>query len=42
LITGMIFIGPQVISEINQGLVKLLKKDGFNNISQAIGIDAKY
>jgi dihydroorotate dehydrogenase len=39
LITGMIFEGPQVISEINQGLVNLLKKDGFTNISQAIGAD---
>ncbi|KKP93853.1 MAG: Dihydroorotate dehydrogenase 2 [Parcubacteria group bacterium GW2011_GWC1_38_6] len=37
LITGMIFEGPQLISEINQGLVCLLKKDGFTNISQAIG-----
>lgn len=37
LITGMIFEGPQVISEINQGLVKLLKKDGYTNISQAVG-----
>jgi len=35
----MIFEGPQVVSEINQGLVKLLKKDGFSNISQAIGKD---
>lgn len=39
LITGMIFEGPQLISEINLGLVDLLKKDGFNNISQAIGKD---
>ena len=37
LITGMIYEGPQVISEINQGLVKLLKKDGYSNISEAIG-----
>ncbi len=37
LITGMIFQGPQLISEINQGLVKLLKKDGYTNISQAVG-----
>ncbi|MDD5147334.1 MAG: quinone-dependent dihydroorotate dehydrogenase [Candidatus Daviesbacteria bacterium] len=37
LITGMIFEGPQVISEINQGLVKLLKKDGYKNISEAVG-----
>ena len=39
LITGMIFEGPQVISEINQGLVKLLQKDGYKNISGAIGAD---
>ena len=37
LITGMIFEGPQLISEINFGLVRLLKKDGFKNISRAIG-----
>lgn len=37
LITGMIFEGPQVISEINQGLVKLLRKDGYRNISEAVG-----
>ena len=40
-ITGMIFIGPQLASEINYGLIKKLKKDGFDNISQAIGVDAK-
>ncbi len=41
LITGMIFEGPQLIGEINQGLVKLLEKDGFSNISQAVGADNK-
>jgi len=41
LITGMIFEGPQIISEINQGLVKLLKKDGYTNISEAIGASNK-
>ena len=40
LITGMIFEGPQLISEINQGLVILLKKEGYQNISQAIGQDS--
>ncbi len=39
MITGMIFEGPQTISDINAGLVELLKKDGYNNISQAIGVD---
>jgi dihydroorotate dehydrogenase len=41
LITGMIYEGPQLISEINQGLVRLLKKDGFTNISQAVGVENK-
>lgn len=39
LITGMIFEGPQLISEINRGLVRLLKRDGFKNISEAVGAD---
>lgn len=37
LITGMIFEGPQLIGEINAGLVKLLRKDGYKNIQEAIG-----
>ncbi|MFZ1020072.1 MAG: quinone-dependent dihydroorotate dehydrogenase [Minisyncoccia bacterium] len=37
LITGMILEGPQVVSDINLGLVKLLKKDGYKNISEAVG-----
>lgn len=41
LITGMIFEGPQLISEINYKLPKLLSKDGFTHISQAIGSDFK-
>ena len=39
MITGMIFEGPQVISEINQGLATLLKRDGFSSIGQAVGVD---
>ena len=37
MITAMIFDGPQCMSEINRGLVKLLKADGFNSISEAVG-----
>ena len=37
LITGMIYQGPQTVSEINQGLVKLLEKDGYDHINEAIG-----
>jgi dihydroorotate dehydrogenase len=37
LVTGMIFEGPQVIGEINRGLVKILQKNGYKNISEAVG-----
>ncbi len=40
MITGMIYEGPQVVSEINRGLVELLDRDGFKNISEAVGVDA--
>lgn len=39
LVTGLIYEGPQLIGQINEGLVALLKRDGFTNISQAIGAD---
>jgi hypothetical protein len=39
-ITGLIFEGPQLAAEINAGLIKLLKKDGFKNIGEAVGKDA--
>lgn len=41
LITGMIYEGPQLIGDINRGLVKLLKKDGYKSISEAIGKNDK-
>jgi len=41
LITGMIYQGPQTISTINLGLVKLLKRDGFSRLSEAVGADSK-
>ncbi|OGD60858.1 dihydroorotate dehydrogenase (quinone) [Candidatus Berkelbacteria bacterium RIFCSPLOWO2_01_FULL_50_28] len=37
LITGMVFEGPQLIGQINRGLVKLLHRDDYSNISEAIG-----
>ncbi len=42
IITGMIYEGPQVIGEINKGLVRLLKQDGYKNISEAIGADNRF
>lgn len=38
MITGMIYEGPQQIGVINKELVKLLKKDGYKNIKEAVGV----
>lgn len=40
MITGMIFEGPQVITQINRDLVKLMEQDGYSNIKEAVGVDA--
>lgn len=41
MVTGVIFEGPQVVGEINRGLVELLRQDGFSNLAEAIGQDIK-
>ena len=41
LITGLIFEGPQLPAQINLELPELLKRDGFKNLSEAIGVDSK-
>ncbi|MDD4989041.1 MAG: quinone-dependent dihydroorotate dehydrogenase [Candidatus Pacebacteria bacterium] len=41
MITGMIFEGPQLPAQINEGLAKLLRRDGYKNISEAVGVDAR-
>ena len=41
MITWMIFKWPQVVSQINRWLVKLMKKDNFNNISEVVWVDSK-
>jgi dihydroorotate dehydrogenase len=35
----LIYKGPALIKEINEGLIDLLKKDGYTHISEAIGSD---
>ena len=37
--SSFIFQGPRLIKEINQGVTDLMKRDGFNHISEAIGSD---
>ncbi len=40
LITGMIYEGPQLVGEINRGLVRLMERDGYSNISEVVGTGA--
>ena len=39
LLTALIYEGPGVARRINRGLVKLLERDGFANLSDVVGID---
>lgn len=41
IITGLIMNGPQLVEEINEGLVQLMKADGHAHISEAVGADHK-
>jgi len=41
LITGLVYEGPQLVTEINLKLVDLVKKDGYKNVSEAIGVDVE-
>lgn len=37
--TSLIYKGPGILREINGGLMQLMKKDGFNHITEVIGAD---
>jgi len=39
--SAFIFQGPSMCKNINEELIELLKKDGYKNISEAIGSDFK-
>ena len=41
LITGLIYEGPQLVAAMNADLDKLLKRDGYEHLSEAIGVDVK-
>ncbi len=38
--TSMVYHGPGVVKRICCGLADLLKRDGFANVSQAVGVDS--
>jgi dihydroorotate dehydrogenase len=35
--SALIFEGPELIKNINTGLIELIKADGYSSITQAIG-----
>lgn len=37
--TAMVYFGPGVVKSILQGLVQLLERDGFSQVSEAVGVD---
>jgi len=39
LYSALVYHGPGLVRQINAELEELLKKDGFNNVTDAIGID---
>ncbi len=40
LYSALVFEGPMLAKQINKGLLQLLKRDGFQNIREAIGVDS--
>ncbi len=41
ILSGLVFHGPDMIMNVNKGLIKLIKADGYSNITEAIGADRK-
>jgi len=39
LYTGLVYEGPSLAREINEGLLDLLERDGFDSIDEAVGAD---
>jgi dihydroorotate dehydrogenase len=41
LYTGFIYQGPRIVHQINEGLSKILEREGFANLEAAVGVRAK-
>ena len=39
VLSALVFRGPGVVRDIKEGLCRLLERDGFANVSQAVGVD---
>ena len=42
LYTGLVYNGPNLIKDINKNLSSLIKDDGYNNISEAVGAEVSF
>ncbi len=42
LLSGLVYEGPSLVRQINNGLCDLLKRDGFSSITQAVGTQNPY
>jgi dihydroorotate dehydrogenase len=40
--TGFVYEGPGMVRRINQGLARACRENGWNHISQAVGLDTKH
>lgn len=41
LYTAMVYEGPPIVNKIKRELAELLAKDGYQHISEAVGVNAK-
>jgi dihydroorotate dehydrogenase len=39
LYTGLVYRGPSIARDINEGLLDLLERDGFASVADAVGAD---
>jgi dihydroorotate dehydrogenase len=39
LYTGLVYNGPNLIKDINEDLSSLIERDGYKNISEAVGAE---
>jgi dihydroorotate dehydrogenase len=39
--TGLIYGGPGFVKRLNEGLVRLLARDGFSRVEEAVGADLR-
>ena len=41
ILTGFVYEGPCAVKRINRGLLRLMERDGFKNISEVVGSEAR-